>query len=86
MKLKEQILNFLQDRRDWTHDRPLSEMALATGYKPATVGRECRLMVEQGLLERNDCDCVKPRHVVYRFKSREMQPQLDFNGRPVRNA
>lgn len=83
IKLQNVILDFTEKFKDvYFHETPLLDLARESGHKFSTIARTCRLMANEGLLERLYCNCANPKHVVYKFKSR-VGIQYNLNGQPI---
>lgn len=52
MSLKQQILNYLQDRQKWISGTELEDFARTIKYKSSNCSRRCRELYNEGLIDR----------------------------------
>ena len=85
MSLKQQILTFIEHQQGWVHGGLLEDKAREWGYKASNCSRRARELENEGSIERKNCDCVKPSHVVYRIKLDEKAwyNQPEYQRKPV---
>lgn len=55
ISLKQRIKNYMRRHEDeWINGGEIERLALENGYKGSTASRECRLLAEQGILQRKE--------------------------------